>query len=212
MAAFAAPIDSRERLYRGLARRNRIVGALRWLVPVGGVLLFVVVAGLVLLDGLAHRFGYSNIRIDRDNLVVDLPTLTSTDSDGTLYSLTARAAKVGGSRSDMIEMQDTNFTMKPKGGPELTASAAAAQFQTTGQLVSVPGITNVSSSDGIVGTVEGAFIDLMNWTMVADGHVDLRLPDGSTVVSDGMSYDRKAGIYSFKRATVTLVTTPGETE
>jgi len=208
--AIAAPTDSRERLYRGLMRRNRVVGVLRWLVPLGGGLLCAAVVGLVLLDGLANRFGFSNIRIDRDNLVVDTPRLTSTDSSGTFYSLTAEAARVATTNSNLIDMRNASFTMKPRQGPELSASASEAQLQAADQLVSVPGMTTLRSSDGTTGTIEGAFVDLMNWTLIADGAVNLTLPDGSTIVAQGMSYDRKAGRYSFRRATVTVNFTPGE--
>ncbi len=211
MTALAAPTDGRAQLYRGLARRNRIVAALRWLVPAAGAALLLVVVGLVLLDGLRQRLGYSNLRIDRDNLVVDTPRLTSTDAEGTLYALTARAAKVGVTKTDMIDMEDAAFTMTPRNGPKMTASAAAAQFQTGDQLLNIAGITTINSENGTFGTIEGAFVDLMHWTMVAGGAVDIKLPDGSSIKSTGMSYDRSAGLYSFTNATVTLMMTPGET-
>ena len=40
---------------------------------------------------------------------------------------------------------------------------------------------------------------------------EFKLPDGSSIKSTGMSYDRSAGLYSFTNATVTLMMTPGET-
>ena len=52
----------------------------------------------------------------------------------------------------------------------------------------------------------------MNWKMVASGAVDITMPGGSHIVSDGMTYDRETGIYTFKHARVTLLSTPGETE
>ena len=52
----------------------------------------------------------------------------------------------------------------------------------------------------------------MNWRLVASGNVDITMPGGSHIVSDGMTYDRGTGIYTFKNARVTLGATPGETE
>lgn len=212
MASLAAPIDDRAALYARLSRRNRLVGLLRWLVPAGGVLVFVALLAMIVIDNLGQRFGYSNIRIDRDKLVVETPRLTSTGDDGTLYALSARAAKVAPTQNDLIDMEDAVFTMTPPEGAAMQAEAAAAQFQTNDQLLNVPGIAYVTSSEGLDGTLEGVFADLMNWKMAASGNVDITMPGGSRIVSDGMTYDREAGIYTFKNAKVTLIATPGETE
>lgn len=210
MASLAAPMDDRAALYARLARRNRLVGLLRWLVPAAGVAVFAVLLTLIVIDNIGQRFGYSNIRIDRDNLVVETPKLTSTGHDGTLYALSARAARVAPTRSDLIDMEGATFTMTPLRGAEMRAQAAAAQFQTNDQLVNVPGVVHVTSNEGLDGTLEGVFADLMNWKLVASGAVSITLPGGSTVTSQGMTYDRQTGIYTFKRARVTLVSTPGE--
>ncbi|MDB5539714.1 MAG: hypothetical protein JWQ89_1441 [Devosia sp.] len=212
MASLAAPTDVRARLYARLGRRNRVVGALRWIVPAAGAAVFAVVLGMIVLGSLAERFGFSSIRIDRDNLVVETPRLTSTGDDGTLYALTARAAKVATTQSDLIDMEDATFTMTPTRGAAMTAEAAAARFQANDQLLDVPGVAHVTSTSGLDGTLEAVFADLMNWKMVASGAVDLKLPGGSTLTSDGMTFDRTTGIYTFKDVTVNLVTTPGETE
>jgi len=212
MAALAAPIDDRAALYARLNRRNRLVGLLRWLVPAAGVLVFVVLLAMIVVDNLSQRFGYSNIRIDRDKLVVETPRLTSTGDDGTLYALSARAAKVAPTQNDLIDMEDAVFSMTPPKGAAMQAEAAEAQFQTNDQLLNVPGIAHVTSSEGLDGTLEGVFADLMNWKMVASGDVDITLPSGSRVISKGMTYDRGTGIYTFRNAKVTLTSTPGETE
>jgi len=212
MASLAAPTDDRAALYARLSRRNRVVGVLRWLVPAGGILVFVGLLTMIVIDNLSQRFGYSNIRIDRDKLVVETPRLTSTGDDGTLFALSARAAKVAPTQNDLIDMEDAVFTMTPPEGAAMQAEAAEAQFQTNDQLLNVPGIARVTSSEGLDGTLEGVFADLMNWKMVASGQVDITMPSGSHIVSDGMTYDRETGIYTFKNAKVTLNSTPGETE
>jgi hypothetical protein len=94
----------------------------------------------------------------------------------------------------------------------MAAKSDAAQFQTSNQLLNVPGTTYVTGSDGLEGTVDGIFADLMNWTMTASGKVHVKLNDGSTLDASGMSYDHKAGLYSFSDVTVNLEMTPGETK
>src|SRR5690606_30948696 len=135
MTAVAAPTDTRERLYRCLGRRNRIVAVLRWVVPLAGAALLVFIIGAMLLDALAHRFGFANISIDRDNLVVETPQLTSTGPDGTRFTVTAQTAKVSVTQSDMIDMTDASLTMTPPQGPAMSARSEAAQFQTSNQLL-----------------------------------------------------------------------------
>ena len=210
MAVTVAGPDARERLYKGLMRRNRIVDVLRWLVPALGAAVLAFVIGAMVLDTLAHRFGFASISVDRDNLVLETPMLTATGADGTLFALRARTAKVSMAASDFVNMQDAAFTMTPANGAEMRAEAAEGRLQTNDQLVDVPGVMHVSSSDGIVGTLEGVFADLMNWTMAASGPVNLSMSDGSTLVSNGMTYDRTTGLYTFKDVTVTLTMTPGE--
>lgn len=211
MASLAAPTDDREALYARLTRRNRLVGLLRWLVPAAGVLVFVGLLAMIVIDNIGQRFGFSNIRIDRDNLVVETPKLTSTDDDGTLYALSARAARVRPTQTDVIDMEEAVFSMTPTTGPAVEAVAEAGQFQVNDQLLNVPGVTRISSTEGLKGTLEAVFADLMNWKMVASGTVDITLPSGTRLVSDGMTYDRATGIYTFTRANLTLVSTPGET-
>ncbi len=210
MAATAALPATRERLYAGLMRRNRVVAGLRWLVPAAGAAVLVFIIGAMVLDVLSHRFGFSNIRIDRDNLVVETPQLTSTGQDGTLFSVTAETAKVSAAQRDIIDMTRASLTMSPREGATMKAEADGAQFQTSNQLLNVPGTTRVTGTDGLEGSLDGIFADLMNYTMTAGGPVHIKLPDGSTLDSNGMSYDHKSGLYSFKDVTVNLLTTPGE--
>lgn len=210
MAGVAAHPGSRERLYADLMRRNRVVAALRLVVPVAGAAVLVFVVGAMVLDAVAHRFGFSNIRIDRDNLVVETPQLTSTGEDGTLFSVTAQSARVSATQSDIIDMTEASVSMSPGEGATLKAHSATAQFQTSNQLLNVPGTTYVSGTDGLKGTLDGIFADLMAYTMSASGKVHLEMPDGTTLDSVGMSYDHKSGQYSFKDVTVNLMMTPGE--
>lgn len=212
MAVYAAQPDARAPLHAELARRNRVVGVLRWAVPVVGAAVLALLVVQIGLDNAGRQFGFSNIRIDRDNLVVDTPRLTSTGEDGTLYSLGARAAKVAVGGSDRIDMQDAEFTMTPPTGLVMAARAAEAEFQTTNQLLDIPGITEVTTSDGLSGTLTGVFADLINWNMVADGPVALTMSDGSTLTADGMNYDGTSHVFSFTGVTVTLASTPGETQ
>ena len=212
MVAAVASTDERTRLFRRLARRNRVVGVLRWLLPVVGAVVLAVVIGTMVLSALGQRFGFANIRIDRDNLVVDTPELTSTTEDGSIYALSALTARVSPTQSDLVDMVEPKFSVTQPTASVMTATALDARLQTSSQLLDVPGTTTVASTDGLAGTLDAMFIDLMNWTMVAGGKVDLTLPDGTRIQADGMTYDRDKKLYTFSRVTLDLPMTPGAAE
>jgi hypothetical protein len=210
MNGFAAtPDPARERLYAALTRRNRLVGWLRIALPVaGGLALVVVLAGIV-LDNLRTQFGFSSLHIDRDNLVVETPKVTAVGDDGTLYAATARMARMRLGSTDLIDMADAVLSMTPPGGATFEAAAPAAALETRTQTLTVPGTVTLSSDDGLHGTLEDFFGDLLGYSMVAHGAVDLTFPQGMQVQSQGMTYDGNTRRWSFSRATVTLPETPG---
>ncbi|MGV3491921.1 MAG: hypothetical protein ACO1OG_11420 [Devosia sp.] len=207
MAVSSAP---RARVYQRLVRRNRVVALLRWVVPTVGALVLLVVVGGIVLAGLSQRFGFSNIRIDRDNLVVDTPELTSTTEDGTVYALSATSAKVSITQSDIVDMVEARFTATAPSGDLMIATAAGAQLQTTDQLLEVPGTATLESNGGLSGTLDAVFLDIMNWRMTAAGKVDLTLPDGTHIESDGMTYDRETRHFTFTRVKLQIPMLPGE--
>jgi len=212
MASFVAtPDPARERLYRELTRRNRLVGVLRIALPVVGAIVLVVVLSAIVLDNLREQFGFASIRIDRDNLVVDAPRVTSVGDDGTLYSVTAAMAKARIGSVDLIDMTEAVFTMTPVASASFSAAAPTAALQTSAQTLTVPGRLSVTSNDGMHGTLDDFFGDMLKYEMTAHGAVDLTFPAGMRVESQGMTYDGNARLWTFTRATVTLPETPGGT-
>lgn len=203
------PDPARERLYAALTRRNRLIGVLRIALPVAGAIVLLVVLGGIVLDNLREQFGFASIRIDRDNLVVDAPRLTAAGDDGTLYAASARMAKMRLGSTDLIDLTDAVLNMTSTKGVTFTAETPSAALQTVQQTLTAPGTVRVKSSDGLHGTVEDFFGDMLNYTMVAHGAVDLTFPDGMQVQSQGMTYDGNTKVWTFTRATVVVQETPG---
>lgn len=212
MAMTGVTADTRARLYTRLAHRNQMVAVLRWAVPATGALVLMVVVAGIIIASLSQRFGFSNISIDRDKLVVETPELTSTVEDGTVYALGATAAKVSLLQSDIVDLTEATLTATTVAGVVTRATASAAQLQTTDQLVNVPGTTAIESSEGLKGTLDMVFLDALNWTMAAGGKVDVTLPDGTHVLADSMTYERAKQHYTFRNVTLELPTTPGDNQ
>lgn len=202
-AASAAP-DT----YARLMRRNNRVALLRWLVPLVGVVLALVVGVGIALDALSSSFGFAKLRIDRDRMIVDTPELSSTMSDGTVLTLSAGAASAALAQTDQIALTTAKLTMRGTDVPALTAEAAEAAIDTTAQNVLVPGVTRFTNTDGMTGEADGLNADFASGTATS-GAVDLSLRDGSRLVADEMSYDNATRTWVFHKVKVTVPFTPG---
>jgi lipopolysaccharide export system protein LptC len=205
--------DDRSAIYASLAARNRIVGLLRIGLPLIGVIIFL---GLVLqlyLGTMVPDFGFANVRIDRENLVFEAPSYTGTGSDGTAYTLGAESARAGLRNTDLVELQGASLSMLKPDGMQFAARAATADFSIRSQVVTVEGSTEVSSSNGLSGTVEDAVIDVLKETLTAPGGAALTFANGSTLTSETMAFDGTKQLWTFSgRVKLNIAETPGESD
>src|SRR5690606_11660392 len=111
MEASAQDPGFRALTYRRLARRNRIVGTLRWAVPALGVLVFVGLFAQIFLGQLAGRLGAAGVSIDRGMLVVDTPRFAGVLTTGAAYTLTADEARVAIDRPNLIALTGALVTV-----------------------------------------------------------------------------------------------------
>lgn len=217
MALLASP-DSppdqadRDRVHTRLRRRNRLVRLLRWVIPALAATALLVIGGALVLDALRNQFGFSNIHIDRNNLVVDTPELHSTTADGTAFSLSAEAAKAAIGSTDVVDLTNVVFSATPAEGPSLKAEAASAELQTSEQLLTVVDTTHFSSSDGMSGTVDGLFANMLKMQAEATGAVHAQFGALGTLDAAGMRFDGNTKIWVFQQARITLNITPGESK
>jgi lipopolysaccharide export system protein LptC len=210
MLARAETADQRTRIFDGLQQRNRLVSILRIGLPLLGVLVLIGLVAQIVIASLLDQFGISNVSIDRGNLVVDTPSYSGMSANGTMYTISAAGARAALGSIDVVALDGAVLTMANEGGSSVTAKAAEAMLQTTDQLVSVDGITEVSLSNGSAGTVKGLRADMSREIMVSDGAANFRFNTGATLKAEFMSYDAKKQIWVFHGATLDLPATPGE--
>ncbi|MEO7223173.1 MAG: hypothetical protein ABIY37_11930, partial [Devosia sp.] len=74
--------DQRADTLGRILTRNRVVDALRVVVPLLGLAAFLVLAGQIYIANLARQYGISGIRIDRGAVVVEAPKYSGTGGDG----------------------------------------------------------------------------------------------------------------------------------
>jgi lipopolysaccharide export system protein LptC len=204
--------EQRAAIYAGLMRRNRIVAILRTWIPAIGVVLFTALVLQFLLGSITPNFGFANVTIDRDNLVVEAPAYSGVGAGGTVYEVAAGSARAAINDTDLIHLSKATFSMQQPSGTGFTAAADDAQIRVSSQKVDVSGTTTVSGSNGLAGTVVDAHIDLIAEQMVSDGAADLTFAGGSRVRAESMTFDNKARVWTFNRATLTMPAMPGSSE
>ena len=210
IAARTETAAQRSAIYQSLVRRNRLVAILRIGLPIlGGIVL----AGLLLrlyIGSLVPDFGFANISIDRDNLVVEAPAYSGVGGDGTIYTVGAASARASISDTDLIHLTGASFALKQPAGASYEARAATARFRMSSQVVTVEGVTEISGSDGTSGTIHDVQIEVGTERMRSGGEVHLSFNGGTTIDAATMSYDGQTKFWQFDRATVVLGATPGE--
>lgn len=209
LAARTDTAEQRTAIYAALTRRNRLVRVLRIGLPaIGGIVLL----GLVLqiyVGSLIPDFGFANISIDRDNLVVEAPVYTGASGDGSVYAVSAASARTSFGNADRIDLTDAVFRLEQPSGSTFEARGAVAQVHVAEEVVVVDGTAYVEGTDGLSGTVESPEVDVGRESMFSKGAVDLTLKDAN-VTADSMSYDGTTGRWTFHGATLVISSTPGE--
>jgi hypothetical protein len=212
IASRTATADQRSAIFARLNARNRLVRVLRFGLPVIGA---IILAGLLLqiyIGSLVPDFGFANITIDRDNLVVEAPTYAGVGTDGTRYTLSAATARAAFGNTDLIDLTGAAFRMTQPGGEVIAADADLAELMVSSQVVTVDGPMRINTASGISGIVGDAVVDIDGESLVAPGGADLAFDDGTTLEAATMTYDGAAGLWSFTGVTLEIAETPGEAE
>lgn len=209
MLASAQDAGVRARLYAGLEQRNRRIAILRVGLPILGLLVLVGLTLQIVVASLLDQFGISNIRIDRENLVVDTPSYSSMTADGTMYAVASQSAQASLGDTDLLHLNDAALTVTKPDGSWLKADAAAADMRLSGQTVFVEDAMMIADSRGTSGTIHGVHADLVGERMVSDGRANIRYHNGTTLDAETMAYDGKRQLWQFNRVTLVVPSTPG---
>ena len=210
IAARTETAQQRSAIHAALIQRNRLVAVLRIGLP---AIAAVILLGLLLqlyVGSLIDDFGFADIRIDRDNLVVEAPAYSGVGADGTIYSVEAASARAAIGSMDVIRLEQAVIGMKQPSGAEFTATAASAQLKTMDQLVTIDGETRITASNGMSGTLTDAVVDVPAQTLATGGAADIVFADGTSLKARTMSYDGMSLLWKFDGVTLVFPATPGE--
>ncbi|HWA20370.1 MAG TPA: LPS export ABC transporter periplasmic protein LptC [Devosia sp.] len=201
-------LEQRTAILGRLTRHNRIVGILRYGVPALGIVIFGALALQIFLGNLLQQYDISGFSIDRGNLVVETPGFTAVGDDGTLYRMRAERARAALDHPEQLLLTTPTITASQQGRPAYHAVAAEATLDTGTQMLTVPGVTDIASDDGMSGRVDGLVADLGRKSMTSDGAVNMTFADGTTLAATGMSFDSEGRVWTFGAATLVLPDLP----
>lgn len=204
----AETYDQRAEILGSIVTRNRIVMAMRVVVPAIGVFAFAALVGQIYLANLARQYGVSGIRVDRGTVVVETPQYTGTSESGARYIVSAREARSPLNRSNEIDMIDVTLELLQTSGYSYFAAAKEATMDTQTERVVAPGIVEVTGSDGLQGTLTDVVTETNDERLISNGPVDLLLADGTTIVAETMVHEGKEQTWTFTRATVVVPDLP----
>lgn len=204
MLARSDTAKQRDRLYAGFKRRNRLVGLLRWAVPVGAGLALMAPLTAALIGSFGMDFSIGRISIERDALVVESPQYSGVAADGSTYKVTAASARAALGEIDIIILTDARLRLLRPDGVEMRVDAAEARLNTTSQVIEVTGIARVGDSTGSSGTLEASRFDWPAMELTANGPVAFVFGDGTDLRAQGLHYRLNERKWEF--VTATLVT------
>jgi len=211
MYARAETSEQRLQIFNALNARNRVVAILRIGVPIIGVMVFLGLAAQIYIAGIGNGFGIGRVTVNGDSVTVDTPTYSGIMGNGNTYKVSAEGARTALTDLNVIDLQKATVVLLKPDGAEMTARADTASLETIRQTATVPGTAQVSDSTGSRGTLDKVVIDWPRQTMKTAGPVSFQLAGGATLNADGLEYDARTAVWTFKHATVTLPDLPGDT-
>lgn len=205
-----APAVAHKQQFRRLARRNRVVAALRVLVPLGGVLVLAALSIQIVISTLTGRFGIDRVTITPEAIALEGPEYAGVLEDGSIYTVSAIGARASLANTELIHLTEAQLVVHRSDGVRFQADSASAILDTNQQTVAVEGVADISDSRGMTGTLKNSIFDWKDQILTTHGDVVINQADGTTVLAEGLVYDASAVVWTFNNSVVTLPSTPGE--
>lgn len=206
MAAAQILDDSarRERVYRSLGRRNRLIGFLRWSLPAIGLLVLGALVMQIVIANIANSFQIENVRIARDRLIIDTPAYAGVMGNGTKYQIVAEAASTPLAGNDVIDLERANVELIRTDGYVINATANNAQFSLSRQIVDVKEEMIIVDDDGMRARLLNSTIDWTKQTLVAKDNVYVVFKDGTILSAASLTFNAETQTWDFGLAKLTV--------
>ena len=198
----------RASVFAQLARRRRLVRALRIAVPLVGIATLGALAMQVYFGALLGGVGVGGARLDGDRLVIDRPTFTGALSGGGRYEVVAQTASAAMADASRIDLTALDSSLAFGNGTSARAHAASGTFDFAAREMRTTEVIELETSDGISGRLNGGVIDMPHQAFSTTAGVRFAFPGGATLEADTMAYSSTAGTWRFERVKVKVIPAP----
>jgi lipopolysaccharide export system protein LptC len=197
--AYLAGLEAR---FAAAARHSRMVRILRVAVPAAVVLAMAAIVGVSIFN--PFRMLIPKLPVDMGNLVVsgtkitmESPHLSGYSTDQRPYELWAKAAIQDLTDPDHVELQTLRTKVLMEDRSTVTMDARTGYFDSKQQLLDLRKDIFLQSSTGYEAKLSQAFVDINKGTVTSDGHVDVKLLNG-TLTADKLRIFNSGEVVRFE--------------
>ncbi|SDG24424.1 hypothetical protein [Pelagibacterium luteolum] len=191
--------------YKRFAGHNRRVAMLRWVVPVGGLLILAVPAIQLALSMAADAIPIEGIRLENDTLVIDGPTFEGRTATGTNYAMVSDRAETRVGDLDTVDLFGLRIDLAGNAGYEAEVEFTTATWTMSTEYLTSNEDVAVSDSTGARGILAGVEVDWPNQMITSDGPIRFNFDSGAQLVADTMVHDIDAARWQFTRVSLDMV-------
>ncbi len=191
-------------LYNRLVWRNRFITIMRFLVPLVGLIILSLLVIKIYIANIGNDYNISNIRIERDLIILETPQYSGTMGNGSKYKITAQKATTAVGDGDVFDLSDAEFDMTGLDDLSIIATAKKANYDIVGQVVKVKDEMIVHDSRGMNSKLNNVIIDWETQILNAKDSAEIVFSDGSTLNSKTLIYDINAQTYKFTQVTLII--------
>lgn len=183
----SARTGARKRAFTAARRHSRRVRALRFLLPVAGVLAVAAFAAKTHFSfpGMADLTS-AGLSVTRNSIIMDRPRLTGFAGDKREYTVAADRAIQPLASPGEVRLESLQATLTSATGGVTTISADSGDYDHTNNTLRLFGTIEVNSAEGYKLTMTDADIDFEAETMVTENPVKIGYED-SEITGDRMS-------------------------
>lgn len=196
--------DRNAEVYNALSQRNRLIGWLRILVPLVGLLVLVALVVQIVIANLASGFQIEGVRLDKGALVIDAPEYSGIMANGTQYTIVAEAASAAIGNPDIVNLSHATLDLLRTDGYQMQARAENARFSLVEQTVYIEEMMQVDDSRGMQAQVRNSTIDWAAQTLTAKDNVYVTFTNGTILTGSSLVYNAGTGVWDFSFVKLTL--------
>jgi lipopolysaccharide export system protein LptC len=181
-----APPHDRDQAFAKAKRRSTRVRQLRRAILIGGLGTVAAMAAAAFFNPFATKLGslgLSSLSVEGTKIVMDRPKLAGFRSDGQPYLLTATRALQDIKHPTMVELEKVEGEIGAAGGEPTHVTADSGVYDSLGEKMELSNNVRITSGRANV-LMRSAKFDFKSGAYRSDDPVEVRVSDGTTIVSD----------------------------